>query len=196
MSSTLKPQLERLHTELVWLHTRWINYRQLLAEGPEQVGLLNCVAPSFFGVIERVMRDDIVIGLSRLTDRKRVAAKDTLTLSRLIHELHPADDRTLAIQLRGRLKEINAKIKDIRTHRNQRVAHLDLVAAIPAVSVVSLGFSRQTISEVLTMIGDFLNCLQVYFGNTPTGFDKTYTQYGDASVLVSQLRRLPPRRTK
>jgi hypothetical protein len=104
MPDRLRLHLRRLHLEFLVLCTRWIHFRQLFADGPETIELLNRVAPSFFGHLQLVHLDHLVIGLCRITDKKEVARKDTLTLERLI--LDAADHKSLSIELRSRLKKI------------------------------------------------------------------------------------------
>jgi AbiU2 len=67
------------------LHIRWNNYRGLFASSPHTIELLNAAAPAFFFETERMMWEDILLHLCRLTDRPQVGPqkKDTLTLKRV-----------------------------------------------------------------------------------------------------------------
>jgi hypothetical protein len=192
MNAEVQDQFRRLHVELVWLWVRWKNFRQLFAEGPETLAILNWVAPSFFGTIQHVMLNDIAIGLCRITDPAQIGRRQNLTLDRLADGIDTVADVGLVDDLRTRLSAITEKTTPMRDHRNWRVAHLDLEKTMSTEQEVSLGFSRQTIGEALKMVGEFLNQLGTYFGQVPCNYEATITARGDAEFLVSQLRKLPP----
>jgi len=191
MPSDLQTLLHRLENDFVWLWVRWINFRQLFAEGPEQIDLLNWIAPSYFGTTQVILLDDLALGLSRITNRAQTAGRDNLSLERLILGLNAKDHADLIADLRSRLPEITATVISMRDHRNQRVAHLDLAAALSISPEQSIGFSRQTIADALRLIGHFLNRIHLYFEEPPVGYEHTFPRHGDAAFLVSQLRTLP-----
>ena len=83
MSADLARYFEELDDEFVWLCIRWVNFRQLYAVSADQIDFLNTVAPAYFGATQRILGDDLVIGLCRLTDRAVVAGRDNLVLELL-----------------------------------------------------------------------------------------------------------------
>jgi len=187
MPTELKPHLDRLETELVRAYVRWINFRHLFAEGPERIELLNRVAPSFFGVLQEVMLDELVMVLARMTDKRR----DTLNLQTLIRDLGAGTKPEFVAQMEDRLNRVTAAVEMIRDHRDRRVAHLKLKTAVTTDPEVSLGFSRQSITDALAQVGGFVNQIRKHFGEPYRVFEETTTERGDAGFLVSQLRKLP-----
>lgn len=69
--------------EVVWLHVKWSEYRALFASDKETLDLLNHAAPAFFHNLQRLMWEDVLLHLCRLTDPPKSAGKDNLTLMRI-----------------------------------------------------------------------------------------------------------------
>ena len=59
---------ETLQTEIVWLHGRWICYRQLFSGSERRIDLLNECASAFFFIMQDVLLDEVQVSLSKLTD--------------------------------------------------------------------------------------------------------------------------------
>jgi hypothetical protein len=196
MNPTMSPELtrhfEELHNEFVWLCVRWINFRQLFAESEDQINLLNRAAPAFFGTIQRILQDDLVIGLCRLTDDAMVAGRDNLVLERLILGLDSTTDAALDADLRSRLVHIRAAVGPLRKHRNRRVAHADLNAAIAPAANPLPTYSRQSIGDALNLMSEYLNRLRAHFGLPVSMYLDTILGLGDARYLVSLLRHVRP----
>ncbi len=119
-----------LRNEVAWVHAKWNQYQQLYARSPDRIALLNQVARHFFGVLQDVFLEDILLHLARLTDQPKVSGKDTLTLRRL-----PAviSGTQLKADVTNLLDTALNACKSIREWRNRRLAHRDLalVMAMP-----------------------------------------------------------------
>src|SRR5262245_4138344 len=72
-----------LHNELLEIHQKWSQYRQMFGHGPDRIELLNRFAHVFFGYAQLVFYDDLLLALFRFTDRVATCEKHNLTLERL-----------------------------------------------------------------------------------------------------------------
>ena len=72
-----------LRSEVVWLCLNWQDLRAIFVSGKETLDLLNRAAPRFFSNLQRMMFENALLHLCRLTDPLRSAGKDTLTILRL-----------------------------------------------------------------------------------------------------------------
>src|SRR5687767_4920499 len=82
MGAELGAVYYRLYNECAWLHFKWAKYDALFGTSEARVDLLNSIAPETTRVIQDCMWHDILIHLSRLTDRVEVGGKQTLTVHR------------------------------------------------------------------------------------------------------------------
>ena len=83
MGPELGPLYNELSDELVWLHAKWKQYRQLFGYSEERADLLNKASGYFFKIIQDALWDNIILHISRLTDPVKSAGKDNLTFLQL-----------------------------------------------------------------------------------------------------------------
>jgi hypothetical protein len=80
----------------------------------------------------------------------------------------------------------------LRMHRNRRVAHVDLNAAIAPAANPLPAYSRQSIGDALNLMSEYLNRLRAHFGLPVCMYLDTILGLGNARYLVSLLRRVRP----
>ncbi len=108
-----------LKNEVVWLNLKWKIYRDTF-ENPKRSLLLTEAAPIIFAILQKLLLDDIVITLCRLTDPAESGQgrgrKLNNSLFRLLQE--KGGDNTILLKLQK-------KIKPIRKLRDKNIAHSD-----------------------------------------------------------------------
>lgn len=124
MGSPLGEMYFALYKEIVWLHLKWKDFRALFASNPERVDLLNRAAPYFFGNLQRMMFEDALMHLCRLTDPPQSMGHDNLTLQRL-------PDCCISIpvlcsQVQSNVDAAKQKTQFARDWRNRALAHQEL----------------------------------------------------------------------
>ena len=86
------PDLGLLYSELQqdfgWLQHKWSEFLELFGRGPERIELLNVVASDFFYFLMKLLFEDTMLHLSRLTDPPKSAGRETLTVMRLADQIH------------------------------------------------------------------------------------------------------------
>ena len=115
-----------LHEEVSWLHLKWNQFRALYASTDETIDLLNATAPTFFKNQCRIMWEDALLHLCRVTDRPKSCGKPTLTIMR-IPTLIPDDNIRTQVRSWPILPTRSASCANGETARwhTQRVPPLD-----------------------------------------------------------------------
>jgi hypothetical protein len=182
--------LELLQRDLVWVHARWKLNSQLFRSGAKRVALLNAYGGALFASIQRILIDDIVIGLSRLLDPAATGSNANHTLETLLALLPAEGHEALRADMARDLSSLRDFCAPLRAHRNKRVAHRDLsVAARPSEHPLP-DLSYNYLSDALDRVTAWVNRLQF----TLCGSSMLYTEFsfipgGDADALIYALKK-------
>ena len=117
MAEPLGALFYELGHELTWLHLKWHDYRLLYANTQETINLLNAAAPDFFYNLQRMMWEDVLLHLCRITDPPKVSGKKTLTVRRI--SIH-IPDKTFSKTVEAQAKDACEKTQFARDLRNRR----------------------------------------------------------------------------
>jgi hypothetical protein len=187
--ANIKDIYEELKGHVVWLHGRWILYRQLFDKSEKRIDLLNECASSFFYVIEDVLFRDVMLFLCKLTDpastRTRDGNSENLSLKQLQQRVEVSEPH-LAASLERLLKDLDDKCEDIREWRNKRLAHSDLITEMRNGASSLPGISRQMIEEALKLVREYMNMIENHYHNNTVAYD-IFLMNKDADTLVSIL---------
>lgn len=184
--STLAPEPDwlpvyaALSWELVRLHAKWGEYRKLYAHSPERIELLNGTAAFFFGVVQDVLWDDVILGLARITDKPVTSKKQNLTIQRLASMLPEPE---MAIQVKELVDVAVAKAASIKPWRDKRLAHNDLDLALEVSSELLPGISRQYIEDALEAVAAVLNHIQRHYYDTETAYNAFHAPTGAETLM-------------
>jgi hypothetical protein len=208
MSKTLQhidPGLKEIYESLVSEFTivclKWQTAKDLFGHSQERVDLLNRTATDFFHICQTTFRDEVFIGLSRLTDPLQSAGKDNLCLQRLYEQLHPDDLPKFFPNFGERISEAQRLCEPFRTYRHKKLAHLDLSVALSSPSESLPQITIGQIDEAVTAVGDALNSFGQYFFDITTYFQMIsqragvrsltyYLERGEQAVQEEQRRKL------
>lgn len=186
--SNVNEIFQELKTEVTWLHARWIIYRQLFAQAPKRIDLLNECASTFFYTIQDVLIGDVQIALSKLTDPARTGANENLSFEQLQERVEKQGEPSLQTTLRQILDELKQKCVPFRTWRNKRLAHLDLTTAMKSTLNPLPGISRQMVEEALDLVRKYLNAIQIHYEKSETGYEHFIMTASDGEALISMLK--------
>jgi hypothetical protein len=159
------PDLGRLchevRDDLGWLGHKWSQFQELFGKGPERIALLNRVASNFFYFLRKLLFEDAMLHLCRLTDPPRTQYHESLTLMRLAKSIPDEDFRA---QVRKDGEEVQKKCEFARKWRNRRLAHTDLMSlrnehASPLPSVTS-----KNVEDALESMRILLNSVELHYG--------------------------------
>lgn len=191
-SSKMPDQIAGLYEE-IWhevarLHSHWKIFTQLYAESDERVKLLDRIAPSFFGLVQEAMFNNLLVSISRLTDKPTTREKENLTFSRLVASIDISQEPQFAETLGNALKEIQKDCEPFRDWRNRRIAHKDLPTALHYHPQPLPRINKEMIDKVLRVMREFLNIFQGHYESVETAFDH-FVMRGDGDTLVFYLKQ-------
>jgi hypothetical protein len=200
----MPPEIQETYTALsnhmVVIHARWTIYRQLFGTDPERIDLLNRFGGAAFGVIQRVMEDEAVFSLCRISDPPAWGtgkkARANVTFKRLVN-LVSVDQPKLEVDLKKLLADLDG-IRDacMNEIRNRVLGHLDLatVAHMNAGNPGPARPNRANVEAFLAKAGQLLNAVQTCYENGTTYYGPLNLGIGnDGDALVEYLRELAAR---
>lgn len=177
-----------LAEDVTHLHLNWQNYRALYGTSPERIALLNWAAGSFFGLLEGIMRHDVLLRIARLTDPSHLGQHDNASLAQLIDLLEPHVDSALLASLRASHYDLVEYCRPIRDLRNRILAHDDLATALHYHPEPIPGISRADVEGALQRIRQLITRVEQRFRDSETDYREVIGT-GLADSLLDALER-------
>lgn len=174
-----------LENDVIWVHAKWLEYRKLYGKSEERLDLLNETAGFFFGVVQRVLWDDVLVHIARLTDPPKQGRFENLTLLRLTDAFK---DTEIGVEVQKLVGLTQSRAEFARAWRNRRIAHSDLQLALNLTVEPLPGISRQNVGNALASIRDVMNLLHRHYLGGTVGFEY-FIAKDDADTLVYYLSR-------
>jgi hypothetical protein len=81
-----------LWNEIIRIRIKWQEYCGLFQAGPKTISTLNAAASFFFYIVQDLLLNDIILSLARITSRKTVDDKASLTVAWLPEKMPDAGD--------------------------------------------------------------------------------------------------------
>ena len=146
--------------EVCSIHEKWADYVSLFGTNETRIALLNQVSRCFFGRLQDVMWNDILLSLARLTDPPVSGrnARTNLTLKQIPRFVStPA----MLTAFREILEDLERKTAFSRDSRNRCLAHNDLELSLgKSARPLELG-SRHDVNEALASISNALSFISI-----------------------------------
>lgn len=161
------------------LHNKWIFYLELFSS-PETTTLLSDLARGSFNIIEETIRNDLTMGICRLSDPACSYGKDNLSMAALVNRCSNVNDVDIL------LKKFLDGCKPIRKLRNKRVGHNDLETKIRPLDNPLPGIGREQIDSVLDYASQILNIIYQSYVESELSFQPLII--GGANTLIHLLK--------
>lgn len=185
MSGEIKDLAFAIHREISRLHLILEQCRQLYSN-PETVLILNKTAGVFFQVVQSQFFDDLLLGISKLTDKKETCGKINISIN-LISEF--VDNKALKAEINELCEKAVIASQFARNHRNKRISHLDKEhydgresKPLDIATFAKIEESLKAIESVISLV--FTRCL-----HTVVEYRFINLQ-GSANALVYKLKQL------
>lgn len=180
----LGPVFHGLYVEITWLHDKWREYRTLFGTSPERIDLLQEAAGRFFGYVQDVLWEDVLLHISRITDAPGTGKRTTLSVQQLPCLIV---DPALSNQVDGLVTAAVQASAFARDWRNRFLAHRDLSFAIDQSPVPLQPASRLLVEEAMDALSAIAHAVyEHHFGG---GIDLDVPGGpGDAMDLLHVLR--------
>ena len=144
-----------LSSDFDWLQHKWREHQVLFGGGAKRIELLNTVASNFFYLLNKMMFEDLMLHLSRLTDREN-SRNDQLTLGRLAGAIA---DPALRDQVQKATDQVAERCEFARAWRDHQLAHADRkyvrgehLSLLPTVDASSVQGALVSINALLDII--------------------------------------------
>ena len=173
-----------LYKEVVWLHLKWKDFRALFASSREKVDLLNRVAPDFFGNLQRMMFEDALMHLCRLTDPPQSMGHDNLTLQRLPNSIMvPA----LCNQVQSNVDVAKQQTQFARDWRNRALAHRELPQPTGLQPLAPANL--RSVEDALEKIRETMNCIEQHYQASLVNYAASVEPLGGVESLLRHLKK-------
>lgn len=188
MNKELHSILGRLINDYLNLRHTWEEFNRLFSADQKNIELMNSIAPGFFGMVQGMMIESIILGLSRMTDGDRSGQHMNLSLPIMLSV--PYDE------IRDHIHEIKPLIEsaalsagNARHWRNKRTAHTDLLHSDDDFKI---GYDE--LRDAIDTVYKALNRISQAVHREPLPHEITKAQ-GGASSLLAALNQLSNTRT-
>lgn len=175
---------DELKSEVTWMHGRCLTYRELFAESPKRIELLNECAGTFFYFVQDVLMDEVQLVISKLTDPAYSGKFENLSLERLQLALNSYGDVKLAANCRSILDQLHVQCTSIRIRRHKQLGHADLVTALKLATPLP-GISRQMIEDALASVREFLNAIEIHYNDSEWAYEHFIMHHGAGALLAT-----------
>jgi hypothetical protein len=116
-----------LFSEVVWLQDKWREYCTLFTDSVLRVDLLNESAGRFFGQLQAVLWEDVLMQISRLTDRSEMGKRENLSIQQFVRLCERTE---FAARITSAVQQAADAAAFARDWRNRYIAHRDLPLAL------------------------------------------------------------------
>lgn len=184
---TFDATFEAIDRGVQQVFVRWEIYTQLFDSGDENVDLLNASGSYVFFLLQRLLLDDTILALSRLTDPPATGQHENASIKHLIGLVRPTLTPLDANDVDVSLGNLEQHVINARTHRDKAIAHADLQhavgsASLPDVAYTELEGAMQELQKLMLRLGS--SSIRRVGGYTPIIAFGT-----DGNALLKQLRK-------
>lgn len=124
---TAEELLEEIKQDTWRLRHIWTTFRFLYAGEKKNVDVLNATAAGFFSMTQRLMFDDVILKICRLTDPAKNRQQENLTLKRLVEATEwQTTDPARYDAYTAKAAAVDTACTSCREHRNKRISHRDV----------------------------------------------------------------------
>jgi hypothetical protein len=169
MGQQLGSLCHELREELDWLQNKWAEFQQLFSSGAERIEVLNTVAPNFFWFLHKMMFEDAMLHVCRLTDpaETRVGRKSTARKNLTVMALpNSIPDPVFRDEVKAHVRESREKCESARQVRNRRLAHGDLESILHGNTGPKI--VRSHIEEAIDSLRRLIWCVEEHYGYPPS----------------------------
>lgn len=163
----LENVLKAVFDQVVQLRVRWKIYCQLFDSGPANIELLNKSGSLVFSLFQKLILDDVIMSLSRLTDPKESCGNENASILNLVEKAKECLSETACAGVKDSIKELDKHVLKFRKHRHKRLAHADLnhkldKSALASINHDELEKAMKTLQEIFTKVATEAGSWKIY----------------------------------
>lgn len=181
MGSELGAIYAEIDQELANIHLIWGQYKILFGMKESRVKLLNRASGSFFRIVQDTLFDQVVLSISRLTDRPAIKGHQTLTVQRLAGLI---PDPSLSTKVRTEVDIALQAEEFCRDWRNNRIGHNNLEHRLNPKAKPLNEATRLKVDEALAALAQVMNVVALHYLNTTISYSNILPMHPDAHGLL------------
>jgi hypothetical protein len=186
MGPDLGPFQFHLDQEVDSLRIKWCEFHALFQDDAEGLDLLNQSASTFFYMVQKIMYEDAMLHLSRLTDPGRQFGHENLSIRRLPDLI---DDAGLRIQVAQATDRALASCAFAREWRDKRLAHSDASIITGRQTIAYPDVQRDDVDAGIESIRIVVRLVSAHHGAFSFSASAPGPNPWGAKALVRQLRK-------
>lgn len=171
---------DSIYNEFVWLSFKWVDYKELFAKKKSRIVILNETAPFFFFTIQKILWENILLGICILSDPPKTGGKKNATIKALPDFIN---DEILRKNVHLKTKKLMEATEFCRDWRNRYISHKDYHLATDENAKPLKKATTEKLNNAFTLFQEFINLFQNHYFGTYTDFDVT-VHYKDAISLL------------
>lgn len=169
--------LTAIEEEYIQLRYRWAIFDQLFDSGQDKIDILNKSGSNVFQLLQKLIIDDVMIRLSRLSDPPKSMGHENASLNNLVQKLDQKLSSETKVKISEKLTELGKHLDKVKTLRNKSLSHTDLAHAInpemlPRPTYEEIEGAMSVVSSVLNDVtGCIFDYTSEYDPSLPYGHD-------------------------
>lgn len=170
-----------VYNEITWLTFKWIEFRELYGTKESRFELMNKVSPFFFFIVQKVLWENLLLGIARITDPPMTMGKKNTTLRALGQYLQEDNFKS---EFEKDLNDILTESKFCRDWRNRWIAHLDYELAVNRQNTKPLDLAtRQKLKGTMEKIHSLYNKVSFKYLGSTTAWQMLDSHRGAVALL-------------
>jgi hypothetical protein len=170
----------QIYNEICWLNFKWIEFEELYGKKESRIEIMNESAPFFFYVTQKVLWENLLLGIARITDPPKSKGKLNTTLKAISEFI---DDKELKKEFDEELKDIEDKAKFCRDWRNRWIAHMDYELTVNQSAEPLETATRNKLKAINKKIQIIYNKISKKYLGSTVAFELANSQKGAISLL-------------
>jgi hypothetical protein len=171
---------DSIYNEFLWLSIKWLEYIELYGTKKSRIDILNSAAPSFFYTIQKILWENILLGICKLTDHSKSRGKKNVSVNSLLDFI---DDEILKNNVKVKTNELMEATIFCRDWRNRYISHTDYFLTTDENAKPLEVASKEKMNLVFTLFQELINIFQNHYFNVTTAFDMVENRKGAISLL-------------
>lgn len=170
-----------LYNEISWLTYKWVEFRELYGSKESRIELMNKTAPFFFYTVQKVLWENLLLGIARITDPPKSFKKKNTTLLAIKQHLEDPEIRT---EFDNCIADILAEGQFCRDWRNRWIAHMDYELGVNRGNAKPLErASRLKLRLTIEKIQSLYNKISLKYLGSTTAWELISSDTGALSLL-------------
>lgn len=188
MGEELGSVFHALSNEVSTVRERCTQFVILFGKSQSRIDLMNQAAGSFFGMVQALLIQDIVLAIARLVGPMKSVGYPQLTLERLASE-NPAliHGDALRQEVAKLFEQAKAKASFALEWRHRRLAHRELELSLGRSPKLLNGVTREQVEGALSALRKVLNAVERAYCQRTTAYCNI-SPIGDAQTLLYVMR--------